>query len=66
MGFFPLWKRSLKPESRQKDSVWGAHVASSKPSLLLSTDGVGERLRCDRDAHAAGGERREAVLPLLA
>lgn len=35
-------------------------------SLLLSADGVGERLRCDCDAHAAGGERGEAVLPLLA
>lgn len=33
---------------------------------LLSADGVGERLRGDRHADAAGGGRAEAVLPLLA
>lgn len=32
----------------------------------LSTDGVGERLRGDRHADAPHGERRPAVLPLLA
>lgn len=41
-------------------------VASAEASTLLSTDGVGERLRRYRDADAAGGERGEAVLPLLA
>lgn len=41
-------------------------MASAEASTLLSTDGVGERLCRYRDADAAGGERGEAVLPLLA
>lgn len=34
--------------------------------FFLSSDGLGERLRGDRHADAAGGKRRETVLPLLA